>query len=116
MDQALNPVDSVRTILARLHAFLEQETQQINSSPNFDFQVSSERKSRLLFELNRASRSLDPTTPDPHLIADLQKLQVVLRENEMRIKAHLNAVREISNYMVGVLKKEEADGTYQEFF
>jgi len=116
MDQVADPASSVRTILSRLRLFVEDETQRIGSSPNFDFQSSSDRKSRLLFELNRASRAMDPRMMDQGLVDELKKLKTSLKENEMRIKAHLNAVREVSSYMVGVLKNEEADGTYQEFF
>jgi len=49
-------------------------------------------------------------------VEELKKLQLALQKNEERIKAHLSAMREISSLMVGVLKNQEADGTYQEFF
>ena len=46
-------VSSLQTIIARLGTFIERETEQIETESNFDFGASSEKKSRLLFELNR---------------------------------------------------------------
>ena len=105
---------SLHTVIARLGTFIELETDQIQSEKNFDFGASSEKKSRLLFELNRACRGLDFTQLDRAVLTELSRLKRALARNEARIKAHLSAVREVSDLMVTILKNEEADGTYGE--
>ena len=108
-------VHSVLTIIRRLSAYVAAETSEISGNAKFDFQASSERKSRMLIELSRASRSINPAQVDQTLAQELEKLKEALQENERRIKAHLASVREVSALMVNILKNEEADGTYQEF-
>ena len=105
---------SLHMVISRLGTFIELETEQIQSNKNFDFGASSEKKSRLLFELNRASRGCDFTQLDRTILAELARLKRALARNEARIKAHLSAVREVSDLMVTILKNEEADGTYGE--
>ncbi|MEP1206271.1 MAG: hypothetical protein ABJM29_16950 [Rhizobiaceae bacterium] len=105
---------SLHTVIARLGTFIELETEQIQSEKNFDFGASSEKKSRLLFELNRASRGLDFSQLDRAVLTELARLKRALARNEARIKAHLSAVKEVSDLMVTILKNEEADGTYGE--
>ncbi len=105
---------SLHTVIARLGTFIELETEQIQSDKSFDFGASSEKKSRLLFELNRASRGCNFEELDRTIMTELARLKRALARNEARIKAHLSAVREVSDLMVTILKNEEADGTYGE--
>ena len=105
---------SLHTVISRLGTFIELETEQIQSDRNFDFRASSEKKSRLLFELNRASRGCDFRELDRSVLTELARLKKALARNEARIRAHLSAVREVSDLMVTILKNEEADGTYGE--
>ena len=105
---------SLHTVISRLGTFIELETEQIQTQKNFDFGASSEKKSRLLFELNRASRGLNFSELDRTVLTELSRLKRALARNEARIKAHLSAVREVSDLMVTILKNEEADGTYGE--
>ena len=107
---------SLHTVIARLGKFIELETEQIQTEKNFNFGASSEKKSRLLFELNRASRGIDFAALDKSVLNELARLKQALARNEARIKAHLSAVREVSDIMVNILKNEEADGTYGEMF
>ena len=113
-----NPVQqaSLKTVIARLGNFIEAETAEIQSNRNFDFQASSEKKSRLLFELNRASRGCDFSQLDRSVIQELMRLKQALAENEVKINAHLSAIREVSDLMVNIMKNEEADGTYGEVY
>ena len=107
-------VSSLQTIIARLGTFIERETEQIETESNFDFGASSEKKSRLLFELNRASRGCNLQELDRSILVELVRLKKALARNEARIQAHLSAVREVSDIMVNILKREDADGTYGE--
>ena len=114
--QQLGQQSSLHTVIARLGAFIELETEQIQNDKQFDFKASSEKKSRLLFELNRSSRGCDFASLDQSVLNELSKLKKALAKNEARIKAHLAAVREVSDIMVNILKNEDADGTYGETF
>ena len=107
---------SLHMVISRLGTFIELETEQIQSNKNFDFGASSEKKSRLLFELNKASRGCDFSTLDRSVIDQLAHLKKALASNEAQIKAHLSAIREVSDLMVDILKNEEADGTYGEVY
>lgn len=107
--------DSLLNIITRLNTYLLAETKSISENVKFDFRQSSERKSRLLFELNRASRVTDPRQLDAQCRAELGKLKLLLARNEEKIKAHLSAVREVSDLMVKVIRTEDADGTYGEY-
>jgi len=107
--------DSLFNIVTRLNTYLMAETKSISENVKFDFRQSGERKSRLLFELNRASRATDPRKLDAKCRAELGKLKLLLARNEEKIKVHLSAVREVSELMVKVIRKEEADGTYGEY-
>jgi len=99
-------------IVERLLNHIRTETTSIRQGNKFDFKNSVERKSRLLFELNRASRAVDINTLDNQCLAQLAQLKTALQENETQLAAHLSAVREVSGIMVQLLKNEEADGTY----
>ena len=101
-------------MISRLVMFIEDETKQITETPSFDFKSSSERKSRLLFELNRTCRGMDMTRLDGNVLQELSRLKSALALNEARIRAHLTAVKEISTIMVNILRNEDADGTYGE--
>lgn len=103
---------SLQTVLSRLNFFIEQETEEIGSNKKFDFKASSEKKSRLLFELNKASRLADHTSMNETLISELQRLRKALKINEAKIRIHLSALRDVSDILVNIIKDENTDGTY----
>lgn len=105
---------SLSSMISRLKAVIENETEKITGSSDFDFKGSSEKKSRLLFDLNRTCRTLDLTRLDDSVLEDLSLLKKALALNEARIRVHLTAVREVSTIMVNILQNEDADGTYGE--
>lgn len=105
---------SLSSMISRLKAVIENETEKITGSSDFDFKGSSEKKSRLLFDLNRTCRTLDLTRLDDTVLEDLSRLKTALALNEARIRVHLTAVREVSTIMVNILQNEDADGTYGE--
>lgn len=111
-----NAGSSLGTIIRRLSAYIEQETDQIEQNVAFDYRASSEKKSRLLYELNRASRTVDMRQFDNGDLAELARLKKALADNRLKIQAHLTAVRDVSRIMVDLIRNEEADGTYGEQF
>jgi hypothetical protein len=73
---------------------------------------SNARKSRLLYELNRAAGGIGATGHSPELGAQLKTLRAELAANAHLVKGHVSALREISEMMIGLVRKDEADGTY----
>lgn len=105
---------SLQLIIRRLSTCIEEETDQVQKDTAYDFRASSERKSRLLYELNRASRTIDFRTLDAACLEELRRLKKALAVNREQIQAHLTAVRDVSRIMVDFIRNEEADGTYGE--
>ena len=99
-------------IIGRIEEAVEEETASIRNNPGFDIKASNARKSRYLYELNRAIKGVD----QPNLLAEhregLTRLRQKLARNEAAILAHLNAVKEVANLLKNAIQHAEADGTY----
>ncbi len=102
---------SLAAIIGRIEEAVEAETQAIRSDPAFDIKASNARKSRYLYELNRAMKAGRPETMAEHRDG-LVRLRQKLARNEAAILAHLNAVTEVANLLKDAIQHAEADGTY----
>jgi hypothetical protein len=107
-DDTLN----LSNILDVLLSCLREETEAIRRSLAFDLKGSNEMKSRLLYELSRASRGVDAGRLQAGCKEKLLLLKAELGRNAQIMGAHLSAVKEIAELMIDAAKKEEADGTY----
>ena len=103
---------SLGAIIARLEEAVEMETAAIRVDVNFDIKASNTRKSRYLYELNRAVKGVEPDRLDASHRAGLERLRTKLEANEAAILAHLNAVKEITGLLHETIERAEADGTY----
>jgi hypothetical protein len=103
---------NMSNILDVLLACLREETETVRRSPAFDLKGSNAMKSRLLYELSRASRGIDAGRLQAGCKEKLLLLKAELRRNAQIVGAHLAAVKEIAELMINAAKKEEADGTY----
>jgi hypothetical protein len=105
---------SLASIISRIEQVVDEETAAIRTDMKFDLKASNVRKSRYLYELNRAVKGPDA----PRLIAEQRDAVVRLREklarNEAAIRAHLSAVNEVASLIQGAIQRAEADGTYSE--
>lgn len=99
-------------IIARIEEAVETETAAIRTDVNFDLKASNARKSRYLYELNKASRGLSPSDLGAEHKAGLARLRQKLAANEVAILAHLNAVSEVAALLQNAIQGAEADGTY----
>ena len=86
-------------IIGRIEEAIDLETRSIRTDVNFDLKASNARKSRHLYELNRA-------------IKGIIRLRGKLATNEAAIRAHLDAVGEIAALVRDAIEHHEADGTY----
>jgi len=103
---------SLGAIIARLEEAVDTETAAIRVDVNFDIKASNTRKSRYLYELNRAVKGVEPGALDATHRDGLERLRAKLEANEAAILAHLNAVKEIADLLQGTIQRAEADGTY----
>ena len=103
---------SISTILARLEEAVEDETSGLRADPRYDLRASNARKSRHLYELSRAMKSMASSDLGAQHREALQRLRSRLDENEMVLKAHLSAVGEVADLLQDVIERHEADGTY----
>lgn len=111
-DKAGAPLMNLSAIIGRIEEAVETETASIRTDTRFDIKASNARKSRYLYELNKAAAALSPRQLDGEHREALQRLRAKLEINERVILAHLNAVKEVADLLQGAIQRAEADGTY----
>lgn len=99
-------------IIARIEEAVEHETASIRKDPRFDIGASNARKSRYLYELNKATKGLAPADLQGEHRDGLVRLRQKLAANEAAILAHLSAVNEVAGLLQNAIQGAEADGTY----
>lgn len=100
---------SLLALIGRLEEAVEAETKAIRD-PGFDIDASNARKSRHLYELNRALKG--DAVPGPEHREAILRLRAKLAANEAAVAAHLNAVSEVASLIQNVIHNAETDGTY----
>lgn len=106
---------SLSAIINRIEEAIETETASITADPAFDLRASNIRKSRHLYDLNRAVKGIDPADLVNRHRDDIIRLKAKLAANEAAILAHLNAVNEVATLIKGAIQHSEADGTYSSY-
>ncbi len=103
---------NLSAIIGRIEETVEAETAAIRTDARFDIKSSNIRKSRYLYELNKAISALRGTMLGEEHRAGILRLREKLAANEAAILAHLNAVTEVATLMQDAIQHAEADGTY----
>lgn len=103
---------NLSTIIGRIEEAVETETAAIRTDTRFDIKASNVRKSRYLYELNKAISSLRGIVLGEEQRAGIMRLRDKLAANEAVILAHLSAVSEVATLMQDAIQRAEADGTY----
>ena len=99
-------------VLGRLDALLETENSALGSEPNFDVAASNVSKSRCLYELTTLTKLVPPEAIARAHGGRLRILHDKLERNSRKVKAHLEAVREVTDLLRDAAIEAEADGTY----
>ncbi|RST85560.1 hypothetical protein EJC49_15125 [Aquibium carbonis] len=102
---------SLPGLIARIEEAVEIETKAIRTDVGFDLKSSNDRKSRYLYELNKAVRDIRPEVLQANRDGII-RLRGKLAENEAAIAAHLKAVTEVAGLIQDAIEQSEADGTY----
>jgi len=108
------PLGNLSAILGRIVEAVEEETAAIRAGDGFDIKSSNARKSRYLYELNRATKGIGEMDILAEHRESLERLRDGLAANESVIRAHMGAVSEVAALMQNVIQRAEADGTYTE--
>jgi hypothetical protein len=108
---ALRSAD-LSAIVGRIENTIEEETAGIRTNPDFDIRASNARKSRYLYELNKAARNINLGEISPEQREQLSGLRDKLAANEAVIRAHINAVTEVAALIQKTIQRAETDGTY----
>ncbi|WP_233713831.1 hypothetical protein [Aquamicrobium zhengzhouense] len=103
---------NLSAILSRIEETVDTETASIRTDIRFDIKSSNARKSRYLYELNKAVSALGAAQLQEQHRDDIARLREKLATNERAILAHLNAVNEVAQLMQDAIQYAEADGTY----
>ncbi len=103
---------NLSAIIGRIEETVETETASIRTDMRFDIKASNVRKSRYLYELNKAISSLRGAMLGEEQRSGIMRLREKLAVNEAAILAHLNAVTEVAALMQDAIQRAEADGTY----
>ena len=111
-DKAGTKLMNLSTIIGRIEEAVETETASIRTDTRFDIKASNVRKSRYLYELNKAISSLRGVVLGEEQRAGILRLREKLAANEAVILAHLSAVSEVATLMQDAIQRAEADGTY----
>jgi hypothetical protein len=107
--------DGTQSLAKTIDALLvcvREETDALKENLGFDLSVCNARKSRLLYEFARAAIGLGTADMSPELGRQLRGLRKELAANALVVKGHVSAVREISELMISLVRREETDGTY----
>lgn len=103
---------ALSAIIGRIEEAVEQETAAIRTDVNFDIKTSNARKSRYLYELNKAMKGVSKSEMLVQHREGLLRLRAKLAANEKAILAHLGAVSEVAALIRDAIQRSDADGTY----
>jgi len=101
-------------VLSRLEAVIDAENAAIGTDPKFDLVRSNSIKSRCLYDMTMLFNSVRPGTIEPEHKGHLETVRAKLSINNLKVKAHMEAVREIAEMIKETVAAAEADGTYSE--
>lgn len=97
-------------VARRVTETVELETSAILAGGDPGGRLGAERKALALFELTRAARGLDPTSPE--LRAALLDLRAAVERNHSVIGVRLEAARRVAETVKRVVAEIESDGAY----
>ena len=103
---------NLAAIIGRIEEAVDEETAGIRSGTSYDLKASNARKSRYLYELNRALKGTNEIEFLEQHREGLLRLRQKLAKNEAAILAHLNAVNEVAMLLKNAIQRADADGTY----
>ena len=99
-------------LLDRLKLVVLEETDTLTAGGGSFHGQFTERKNQLLRDLLIAQRACGGSRAAAALAPKTRTLQKLLARNQRLLKAHIDAVREVSAIIVDAIRQAESDGTY----
>ena len=99
-------------LVDRLRRVVQAETTDLEQHVRYDVSVVTRKKSHMLLELSRLSRTRRDAPKDPILRDKLSTLKDALDTNEKALEMHLRAARQLTELITNVVRNAESDGTY----
>ena len=103
-------------LLDRLKAVIEEECEALSGRGTAYHGQFTERKNHLLRDILVAQRACGSPRIAQALAPRSCELQQLLKRNQRLLKAHMDAVKEISSIIVDSIRQAESDGTYSRQF
>lgn len=101
-------------VLSRLEAVIDAENAEIGVNPDFDLARSNAIKSRCLYDMTMLFNGTRPSDLEAAHRDHLESVRAKLAINNLKVKAHMEAVRDIAEMIKETVAAWEADGTYSE--
>lgn len=99
-------------LLGRLEAVLDHENLLIGSDAELDLAQSNALKGRCLYEMAVLIRGRHPGSLGEPQASQLAVVRQKLEINTRKVKAHMDAVRDVTALLKDVATAADADGTY----
>jgi hypothetical protein len=106
--------NSIARTMQRIEMLVDFETEALNTRAAIDLKESNDKKSQALLELGLAARSLEGAPPDPELADRMRALRAKLQKNQIVLRRHLEAVREVASVVSDIIQDKDWDGTYSQ--
>jgi hypothetical protein len=104
--------NSIRRTMLRIEKLVDRETEALQTRAAIDLKESNNSKSQALLELGLVTRGMDGSELDPELVEGIKALRTKLEFNQVVLRRHLEAVREIASVVADTIQDREWDGTY----
>lgn len=101
-------------VLSRLEAVIDAENAAIGTDSGFDLTRSNSIKSRCLYDMTMLFNGVRPENLEPEHKNHLESVRAKLEINNLKVKAHMEAVSDIAYMIKETVAAWEADGTYSE--
>jgi hypothetical protein len=102
----------IQLVLSRLEAVIDAENKALGVERNYDLNRSNALKSRCLYDMTMLFRHIRPGQLAPGHKRRLDSVRAKLDVNQIKVKAHMDAVRDIADMIKETVAESEADGTY----
>ncbi|WP_291001847.1 hypothetical protein [Hoeflea sp.] len=102
----------INGVLSRLEAVIDAENAAIGADPHFNLKQSNVLKSRCLYDMTVLFRGINLSDLDEQQKELLQTVKAKLDRNNLKVRAHMEAVRGIADMIKETVTALEADGTY----
>lgn len=112
MNEANSTDQRIQGVLSRLAEVIDAENAAIGTDSGFDLTRSNALKSRCLYDMTILFRDISPSSLGPAHRNLLDAVKAKLAINSVKVRAHMDAVRDIAELIKETVTAAEADGTY----